>query len=104
MDFNESETKKLPLPQFSFYIAVASTDDGRNCQSKHVVYVRKILLLWHLWCCIGRVTIEGINLSETKSRLFYLKIQSVPRCKHFFVSVIKTSLRCVGQKSLFVLR
>jgi len=37
MDFNESETKKRPLLQFSFYIAVASTDDGWNCQPKHVV-------------------------------------------------------------------
>jgi hypothetical protein len=45
------------------------------------------------------------NPLQTNRRLFYLKTQSVPRCKHFSSRLQKPiSLCCKWHKSLFVLR
>jgi len=47
----------------------------------------------------------NINHLKTKRRLLYLRIQSVPRCKHFSFRLQKpVSLCCKWHKSLFVLR
>jgi len=49
--------------------------------------------------------LQRVNLLKTKPRPLYLKIQSVPRCKHFSSWLQKPiSLCCKWYKSLFVLR
>ena len=46
---------------FTFYIFVISSDDGRDCRPKHVVYVRNKLMLELLCCCISRISTEDVN-------------------------------------------
>jgi len=49
--------------------------------------------------------IPSINPLKTKGRLLHLKIQFVPRSRHFSSRLQKTvSLCCKWHKSLFVLR
>jgi len=58
---------------------LCTPDDGCGWHPKHVEWTCRIIN--RLPCVASRLTI--INPLKTNDRLLYLKIQSVPRCKHF---------------------
>jgi len=55
-------------------------------------------------CRFCMFQLPSIDLLKTKRRQLYLKIQSVPRCKHFTSRLQKpNSLCCKWHKPLYVL-
>jgi hypothetical protein len=50
------------LPTFYLYIIVISPDDVRNFRPKCVAYVRNKWMSEHLWCLVGLMAMEDVNL------------------------------------------
>ena len=75
----------FPSSDLEFYFLLNSTTKTRSKISKHDVS------FGILHDCNAVVAYIYFNPLKTKRRPLYLKTQSVPRCKHFSICVIKTN-------------